>query len=189
MDRSAPEMTTARLLIRLVSAADAPRMLEFAIRNRAHLESTSPTRTADYFTPEFWEQRTTIAAADFERGTAASLVLLDRTEVTRTIGTVGLSMVQRGPLQAANLGYALDKSAQGCGYMHEALNAVVGHAFGPMNLHRLFAGYMPTNDRSGRVLRKLGFEVIGYCRDYLHIAGAWRDHILTSLVNANWRPE
>lgn len=45
------------------------------------------------------------------------------------------------------------------------------------------ANYVPTNERSGRLLRRLGFTVEGYARDYLFIDGAWRDHVLTSLTN------
>ena len=36
-----------------------------------------------------------------------------------------------------------------------------------------------------RHLRRLGFVVQGYARDYLHIDGEWRDHILTALTNPN----
>ena len=50
------------------------------------------------------------------------------------------------------------------------------------------ANYIPHNERSGRLLRRLGFMVEGYARDYLFINGAWRDHILTALTNPNPRP-
>ena len=50
-------------------------------------------------------------------------------------------------------------------------------------MHRVMASYIPVNERSGRLLKKLGFIVEGYARDYIYINGSWRDHILTSLVN------
>jgi ribosomal-protein-alanine N-acetyltransferase len=52
--------------------------------------------------------------------------------------------------------------------------------FERMNLPRLMANYMPTNEQSGRLLRKLGFSVEGYARDYLLLQGTWKDHPLTS---------
>ena len=74
--------------------------------------------------------------------------------------------------------------------MHgQGLMQVIACAFGSLNLHRIFANYLPDNERSARVLRRLRFEEIGYCRDYLHIAGRWRDHVLTSRLNLNWRAE
>ena len=68
--------------------------------------------------------------------------------------------------------------------MHEALSAVCSHAFGALDLHRLMANYQPSNERSAEVLRKLGFSIEGFARDYLFLSGQWRDHVLTSLVRA-----
>ncbi|HKF75835.1 MAG TPA: 30S ribosomal protein S5 alanine N-acetyltransferase, partial [Candidatus Dormibacteraeota bacterium] len=35
----------------------------------------------------------------------------------------------------------------------------------------------------GSVLRRAGFVVEGYARDYLLINGRWEDHMLTAIVN------
>ena len=59
-----------------------------------------------------------------------------------------------------------------------AVGAVVEHAFGPLGLHRVEAGTLVDNVASQRVLEKNGFERIGLARNYLHIGGAWRDHLL-----------
>ncbi|MNL86782.1 ribosomal-protein-S5-alanine N-acetyltransferase [compost metagenome] len=45
------------------------------------------------------------------------------------------------------------------------------------------ANYIPENERSGALLKRLGFEVEGLARDYLKINGAWRDHVLTARIN------
>lgn len=45
------------------------------------------------------------------------------------------------------------------------------------------ANYMPANARSAAVLQRLGFTIEGTARDYLFLAGAWQDHVLTSLTN------
>ena len=42
------------------------------------------------------------------------------------------------------------------------------------------------NERSGRVLRKLGFAIEGYARDYLFLDNAWKDSVLASLTNEAW---
>lgn len=36
---------------------------------------------------------------------------------------------------------------------------------------------------SARLLERLGFVKEGYAREYLHIDGAWRDHVLTARTN------
>jgi ribosomal-protein-alanine N-acetyltransferase len=53
-------------------------------------------------------------------------------------------------------------------------------------MHRITASYLPHNQRSGKLLKRLGFVVEGYAYDYIMINGKWEDHILTSLVNPNW---
>jgi ribosomal-protein-alanine N-acetyltransferase len=66
--------------------------------------------------------------------------------------------------------------------MFEALQAGIAYAFDELGFHRVMANYMPVNERSGRLLRRLGFVVEGYARDFLLIDGQWRDHVLTALT-------
>ena len=67
--------------------------------------------------------------------------------------------------------------------MYEALKAAIEFMFTTFTLHRIQANYIPRNERSGKLLRKLGFTVEGYARDYLKINGKWEDHILTAKIN------
>jgi ribosomal-protein-alanine N-acetyltransferase len=71
--------------------------------------------------------------------------------------------------------------------MVEAVGAAVGYAFAVLRLHRVMANYMPHNVRSAAVLRRAGFTVEGYARDYLLINGRWEDHVLTGIVNPDWK--
>jgi ribosomal-protein-alanine N-acetyltransferase len=58
-----------------------------------------------------------------------------------------------------------------------------------MRMHRIMAGFRPENDRSRRLLERLGFVEEGFARAYLFIDDAWRDHVLTALVNPAYRDE
>ncbi len=60
---------------------------------------------------------------------------------------------------------------------------MVEHAFGERGLHRLEAATRTDNIASQRVLEKNRFEPIGLARRYLHINGAWRDHVLFQRTN------
>lgn len=73
--------------------------------------------------------------------------------------------------------------------MHEALQAGIAYVFNELRLHRVMAGYMPRNLRSARVLGRLGFVIEGYARDYLLVDGRWEDHVLTALVNPQWKAD
>ena len=123
-------------------------------------------------------------------GTQMQLVLIDREHPDSSIvGQCTLSGITRGVFQAAHLGYGLDHRFVGRGLMGEALRTVIDYAFYQMNLHRIMANTMPSNERSLRLLERLGFEREGYARNYLYLAGAWRDHVLMALTNTNWTQE
>lgn len=51
---------------------------------------------------------------------------------------------------------------------------------------RIQASYIPDNVRSGRLLQRLGFQREGLAPRYLFIDGAWRDHVITALINPHF---
>jgi ribosomal-protein-alanine N-acetyltransferase len=175
---------TARVSLVLAGPAVAPRMVDYLQRNREHVAFTSPPRPADYYDVAAWEQRFRNAQEDARAGRSLSLVLFGRGALDGPVfGDINFSNIVRGPFLACFLGYALDRAHEGQGLMFEALQAAIGHVFEELKLHRIMANYMPINQRSGRLLRRLGFVVEGYARDYLFLNGAWQDHVMTSLTN------
>lgn len=162
-------------------------MLQYVEDNREHLARWEPLRPDEYFTLDFWFNRLSSVVEEYTSGRSLPLVLLDRADPGRLIGQVNFSNITYGAFQAAYLGYSLDHRAVGKGLMYEALTAAIKYAFEELNLHRVMANYMPGNERSGKLLRRLGFTVEGYARDYLRLAGDWQNHILTALVNESWK--
>jgi [ribosomal protein S5]-alanine N-acetyltransferase len=63
-----------------------------------------------------------------------------------------------------------------------ALALAGDHALGVLGLHRLEVNIRPENTASLAVVRKLGFRREGLRPHYLHIAGAWRDHVSFALT-------
>jgi [ribosomal protein S5]-alanine N-acetyltransferase len=183
------EIRTDRLHLWVPGPDAASRLLRFHDDNDAHLRRWAPPAPPGWSTLAFWERRLDDSRNDARAGRSLrmSIAWADDDE-RRVLGTISLTDLIRGPLQQANLGYALAERAQGKGVMTEAVRAVSTHAFSVLRLHRVSASYMPTNDRSGRVLRRVGFTVVGYARDYLFIDGAWRDHVLTQLLDPAGRP-
>jgi ribosomal-protein-alanine N-acetyltransferase len=177
-------MRTPRMIIRLLDIHEAPLLLRYRIDNREHLKPWEPRRSETHYTIEGCRQAIEAAmdAARSDRTYAFFMLPHDGSEV---IGSFSFSNVVRGVFEAAHLGYGLGERYQGDGWMAEALQAGIRYAFGPLDLHRLMANYMPRNERSGRLLERLGFEKEGLARQYLKIDGRWEDHVLTSRV----RPE
>lgn len=189
--RAVPCLRTERLILRMGRVPDAGRVLDYLVGNREFLAPFEPSKPSGYYTEAFWREQFARSLQEFHSEQSVRLFLF-RAESPDdgggpVIGTVNLTGIFRGPFQACLLGYGLAERAQGNGYMAEALRAVIGYAFGDLALHRVMANYMPHNLRSARVLERLGFSVEGHAKDYILIQGAWRDHVLTSLVNPNWR--
>jgi ribosomal-protein-alanine N-acetyltransferase len=176
---------TERLSLTLPGPAAASRLVSYFETNRAHLAAWEPPFPKGLFTNNFWERRLVQNRHEHRSGKSTRLVLLPRGEPGGpVVGLANFTQVVRGAFMACTLGYSLDQDAQGKGYMFEALRAATQHMF-DHGMHRVMANHLPTNERSGRLLRRLGFVVEGYARDYIFINGAWRDHILTSLTNPN----
>jgi [ribosomal protein S5]-alanine N-acetyltransferase len=179
-----PEIKTERLLLTLPPPACSARLLDYVTENRDHFEPWSPPLPEDYYTEAYWHNHLQLAREEFGRGQSVRLVLFRRdAPLAEVVGDCNFTAIVRGAFQACYLGYAVDRRAQGQGLMHEALRAAIDYMFSDFKLHRIMANYSPANERSARLLRRLGFTVEGYARDYLFIAGEWRDHILTSLTN------
>jgi ribosomal-protein-alanine N-acetyltransferase len=95
----------------------------------------------------------------------------------RLVGQLTLSNIVRRALGSAYAGYWIDHRVAGRGIMPTALALAVDHAFGPGRLHRIEVNIRPENAASRRVVEKLGFREESYLVRYMHIDGAWRDHI------------
>lgn len=95
----------------------------------------------------------------------------------RLVGQLTLGNIVRRALCSGYAGYWVDSRVAGRGVMPTALALAVDHAFGPGRLHRIEVNIRPENTASRRVVEKLGFREESYLVRYLHIAGAWRDHI------------
>jgi ribosomal-protein-alanine N-acetyltransferase len=62
------------------------------------------------------------------------------------------------------------------------VRAIVTAAREELGLHRLEASTLTHNHASQSVLRKAGFEQIGFAPRYLRIAGRWQDHNLYQVI-------
>jgi ribosomal-protein-alanine N-acetyltransferase len=182
-----PHLQTERLRLEPLTAHHAAAFLAFVERNRAHLARWEPERDDTFYTLAYHQDEIARSEANVQRGTEARFIAFDGAS-SEIVASVNLWNIRRGAIQAATIGYSVDVACEGRGYATECARAVVRYAFNELNLHRVETSYQPLNERSGRVLRKLGFVVEGYARDHLLIAGTWRDGILVALTNETWRP-
>jgi ribosomal-protein-alanine N-acetyltransferase len=174
---------TARLFVVGLTPAHAQAQRDYYDRNREHLAPWEPLRDPAFYTLDYQQSSIAGAMEDVTDGRSCPFLAFMRDDPERIVASVNLSNIIRGVFSAAILGYGVDAAAQGRGIGTEAVGAVVNHAFTELRLHRVMANYNPLNERSARLLEKLGFEREGYARNYLFLNGAWRDHVLTAKIN------
>lgn len=182
--RKPPQLETARLILRMGEECDIPSILDYVCSNQARLAPLEPERPLDFYTADYWRAYLSKARQEFSQETALRL-LITVPQNGQTLGMINFSQIFRGPFQACYLGYSLDQQWEGRGIMFEALQSALEYVFRSMGLHRVMANYLPENERSARLLHKLGFREEGRAPNYLQVGGSWKEHVLTALT----RPE
>jgi ribosomal-protein-alanine N-acetyltransferase len=186
MPRIPPHLQTERLVVRTPAAGDAAAIARYYDENREHLAGSRPRVGEEFFTESFWSAQVEASEAEFRAGRSVRLFVFPRDDGARVIGNINFTQVIRSPAHSCVLGYGLDRAHVGRGLMSEAVGAAVEYMFREQRMHRVNANYVPRNERSGRLLRRLGFVVEGYARDLLLLDGRWEDHIVTSRINDAW---
>jgi ribosomal-protein-alanine N-acetyltransferase len=184
----APQLVTGRLYVELATPAHAAQHASFFARNRGHFARWDPPR-GDVESAGYWSRTLAATLRDFEAGRSVPLVVLPREAgANLLVARINFTQIARGAFHSCMLGFAVDREHEGQGLMHEALAASIDWLFDTLNLHRVQASHRPENERSRRLLARLGFEREGLARDYLFIDGAWRDHVINAKLNPRFDP-
>lgn len=187
MKKAFPNLESERTILRLAQVDDVPAIIQYYTENKVHLAPFEPTKSDDFYSESYWYFEVEGRLNAFGAGQSLKLFLFKKEDSKVIIGSINFANFVRAVFQSCTLGYSVAAAEEGKGYMTEALKVAINYVFIELNLHRIMAGYIPHNQRSSRLLKRLGFLVEGYARDYLMIDGQWQDHILTSLINPNWQ--
>jgi len=182
-----PVIRTERLLLRVAALNETDKIVRYVRRNREHLLPWEPLRDERFFDESSWIGAPGRDRKEAEDNEAYRFRLILPNGDGEYIGTVSLRDIAYGPMQNGTIGYSLDHSFQGHGYMREAVAAVLTYGFDELNLRRVEACYMPANVKSEALLLSLGFEIEGLMRSSLEVNGRWEDHRLCALINQNWK--
>ena len=89
---------------------------------------------------------------------------LELKETGKVIGSLGLEEPNPDPVTdgyGREIGYVLGKEYWGRGLMPEAVRAVIGYCFDVLHYDYLTCSHFLRNDRSRRVIEKIGFTFFG----------------------------
>ena len=156
-------------------------MLEFLALTRAsrhlHRGLVTPPVTPEQFTSSLKRWR--------KADSACFLICL--VEDGTILGLINLSQIFMGGFKSAYMGYYIGAPFAGRGYMTEAIQLMLRHAFRDLKLHRVEANIQPQNVASIALVRRAGFRREGYSPRYLKIRGRWRDHERWTMLVEDWK--
>jgi ribosomal-protein-alanine N-acetyltransferase len=175
-------LDTEHWLLMTVTPAYAPLYARLHERNGDHFRMAM-SLLPEMSQPTFWapvlqrQQRAT------EDGTGLFLAGFHKEHGRTEIGcSISFSGIVHDEFETCWLGYRLDRRLEGRGLMHAALAPAIAAVFERYKLHRIMASHQPDNLRSGKLLRRLGFGIDGYARDFIRVNGRWHDNVLVSLI-------
>lgn len=166
--------------LRPVRRRDGRAWSAIRMADRSHLEPWEPT------TEGSWRRTNSRAAwaavhGSHRRAIRAGVSLPAVIELDgEYCGQLTLGGISRGALCSGWIGYWVGSRFTGGGVATAAVALGLDHALGPVRLHRVDATVRPENAASRVVLDRCGFREEGLLRRYLHVDGAWRDHLLVA---------
>ena len=179
-------LETERMTLRPPVHADYTPWSSLRSQSRDFLTPWEPIWAEDHLSRRAFTNRVYWAARSISGGTALPLFMVRRAD-QRVLGAITLDNIRRGPAQAGTLGYWVGQPFARQGYMTEAIEAVVHHAFVVMDLSRIEAACLPENRASRGLLERAGFKYEGVAQSYLQINGRWRTHVLYAALRADRR--
>jgi [ribosomal protein S5]-alanine N-acetyltransferase len=173
-------LDTPRLTLRQLTLADVPGL--YAIFSDAEV-----TR--------YWSTPPWAAMAEAEASIRDSLESYKGNENLRLaialkesdalVGVISLYRIQHSN-RRGDIGYALAREHWRLGYLSEAMEAFIGHAFGALDLNRIEADIDPRNTASQQLLEKMAFTREGYMRERWIVNGEVCDTAFYGLLRRDW---
>jgi RimJ/RimL family protein N-acetyltransferase len=175
-----PQIATPRLVLRAVAQPDLPDLL--AVNGDPEVTRYLPYEAwRDLDAARAWLERMRRLESD---GNALQLVAA-RADDGRVIGTCLLFRLDEASARV-ELGYVMKRDHWHGGWMREALEHLLDHAFGPMELRRIEADVDPENAASQGLLLRLGFVPEGLRRERWIQKGRAVDSSMFGLLAADW---
>lgn len=182
---SEPVIPGEGVYLRAAVSRDFEPWRELRENSRAFLKPWEPRWPVDDLTRVGFRRRLLRQNRDRLEDQAYAFLLF-REEDDALLGGLTVGNVRRGVAQCGTLGYWMGEPFAGQGYMPKGVRAALRYAFLDLRLHRVEAACAPHNERSRRLLERLGFQHEGFARAYLLIDGAWQDHLLFGLLDSDF---
>ena len=176
-----PELTTERLTLRKMLVADTADMYEYASRQDVTTYLTwQPHPDRDY-TREYLQY----LGGRYNAGMFYDWAVVYEPDC-KMIGTCGFTSFNCSS-DSAEVGYVLNPEYWGRGIAVEALQRILAFGFEDLGLHRIEARFIDGNDRSRRVMEKVGMTFEGVLREAMLVKGNYVSVGVCSILESEWK--
>jgi RimJ/RimL family protein N-acetyltransferase len=101
------------------------------------------------------------------------------------IGDIGIHFLESESLQV-EIGFTLNCEQHGKGFATEALTRILNFLFRKLNKHRVIASIDPRNEKSIKVVERLGMRKEAHFRKSLWINNEWVDDLIYAILKEEW---
>ncbi len=178
-------LETERLLLRLPTTKDWAQWYYVREKSRSFLAPWEPLWPKGRLTKPYYLRRINQYYKKQRAGHGIYYHIFLK-ETNELVGGINILHIMRGVMQNASLGYWIGQEFHSNGFMTEAIQAVLFHAFETMDLHRIQVSIMRDNIASHRVAQKCRFIEERIARNYIKINGNWEDHMIYSMTKEEW---
>ncbi len=164
-----PDLTTERLLLRMLKATDAIDIYQYASDPEVTTHLLWETHQSMEDTLEFVAK----VLMTYDNEEPGIWGIVDRS-IGKVIGTIGIHNWRRMH-DAVEIGYVIGRPNWNKGYMTEVVEAVITYLFKELHINRVDAVCAVENSASEQVMKKVGMQFEGIQRKSCFIKGEFHD--------------
>ncbi|NLM21557.1 MAG: GNAT family N-acetyltransferase [Peptococcaceae bacterium] len=179
--KGTPQLETERLILRKLTLQDADDIFAYG----------SDPEVSRFMT---WETHKSIEEArsfiniildKYEKDEAGEWGIVLKS-TGKLIGSVGIPRYDLKN-KSAEIGYVLSRKYWGQGIMPEAVSRVLQFAFEEMGLNRIESCHSLPNEKSGRVMQKVGMSFEGVIREKIFAKNKYWDVKQYAILRSDWQ--
>ncbi len=179
--RDPPKLMTPRTCLRRMMKTDSHDMYEYArLSEVTRYLLWDPHESEEYTYRYLSYLQTRYRAGDFYDW---AVVMRDTYKMIGTCGFTRFTVESN----SAEVGYVLNPAFWGKGIAPEVVARVVDFGFRELGLNRIEAKYMVGNDRSRRVMEKVGMTFEGVNRESMSVKGRYVSIGVCAILRSEWK--
>ena len=170
-------IVTSRLVLAPLAESDAARLFQY--------RSDPSVSRFQFFEPESVEDARRFIVAGLSEAAGWQQLGIRLKDGDVLAGDLGFLFPAEQPHQA-EIGVTVAPDHQRRGIGIEAVHGLLGHLFGVLGAHRVFASVDPRNAASMALLGRAGMRQEAHFRESLWFKGEWVDDVVFAILESEW---